>query len=118
MPEPTCVNLFARFGSTYVIDHGNTEGKWTESPWVMSIPCSCQSATIFPYGKNLLAVEVERRPEIVRRLKRLEGVRFYPSGQGSAVLVFDLALFEEVSEIVKPRKRRHVSDEEGARIAE
>jgi len=110
----TCINLLDQFGDRYRITfdpaysaRGVPRAKL--DPWMMQIPCQGRGLTIYPYGGNTLAVEVDRRPSIVAKFKMIEGLQVYQCGDVEATFLLNVSLFEQVAEVVKPRKRRRLT---------
>jgi len=111
-----CINLLEVFGNHYRITfdpaysaRGVPCGKL--DCWMMQVPCQGRGVTIYPYGGNSLAVEVDRRPSIAAKLRGIEGLKLHQDGDNETTFLFDVALFEQVAEVVKPRRKRQVSDE-------
>jgi hypothetical protein len=77
----------------------------------------CQRGDIYPYGGDLLAVDVDGRPVTARRLAEL-GLRLVQDGDNEKTFVFPAEQFAQVAKIVKPRRRRQVSDAEMRRLAD
>jgi hypothetical protein len=58
--------------------------------------------SIYPYGHGLLAVELNDRPGLARKLRRL-GLTMHQSGDREKTSLFPLERFPEVAAIIKPR---------------
>ena len=109
------INLRESFGGEYRITfdeayepaHVPIEKR---DPWMMQIPCAGRGITIYPYGSTVLAIEVDRRPSIAAKLTALNGLRLHQDGDVERTYLFDLSLFDQVAEIVKPRKRRILTE--------
>jgi len=76
---------------------------------MMELVCRGRGVTIYPYGGDTLAVEVDRRPSIVARLTAIEGLQLHQDGDVEKTFLFDVSLFDQVAEVVKPRKRRRLT---------
>jgi len=121
--RPTCVNLKERFGRRYKVTYEESyyaerpEFRAAEAPWLMIIPCV--RGHIYPHGGTTLAVFIQRGPR-VNRLAQVPGVRIKSDGDDGATFLFDVADFDRVAEIVRPRKRRTrtVSPEERQALLE
>ena len=116
-----CINLLCRFGKRYKITWDpcfNPKGKHRESldPWMMQIPC--QRGTIYPPGGTLLAVEVDGRPITANKLFNIDCCQLYQDGDHEKTFLFDVADFETVAEIMKPRRKRQLSDVERQKLRE
>ena len=78
-------------------------------PWMMQLPCEGRGVTIYPHGGSMLAVEVDRRPSIVAKLRAIPGLKLHQDGDLEKTFLFDVGLFEQVAEVVKPRRKRQVT---------
>ena len=108
---PDCLNLMDHYGAKYKIGWDecyDPKGRPKEKldPWYMMV--LCQRGVIYPWGGDLLAAEVVGRRPTVKRLAAL-GLKQIQDGDESA-FVFDVGQFDDVAAIVKPRRRRKVSD--------
>jgi hypothetical protein len=115
-----CVNLMSRFGTQYKIDWDEcydpaNRPKENLDPWHMTIPC--ERGTITPYGDSKLSVMVDYRPITAKRLSELGVCKLYQDGDHEKTFLFDVADFDTVAEIVKPRRKRQVSEQERQRLA-
>ena len=84
-------------------------------PWAMLIPC--QRGIIYSHGGDLLTVEVEGRRVTANRLRQLDCTTTFQEGDSFLAVTFHVADFDEVAAIVKPRRRRQVSEAERERLA-
>ena len=115
-----CVNLKTTFGQTYRVTY--EESYWAErgehgradEPWLQIIPCGF--GHIYPHGGNLLAVATNNRGQIARRISQLPFVTVVQDGSDGINATFPVKHFEEIAEIVKPRRRRHLSDQHRAKL--
>jgi len=79
-----------------------------KDPWYQVIPC--RNGQIYPYSDKLLAVHVNGYAAR-RRLADIAGLSQHNwSDDGEAIFIFPLDLFEKVAEIVKPRRKRKLSE--------
>jgi hypothetical protein len=113
----TCINLLAMFGEQYRITFDEAYDPThvpigRRDPWMMQIPCEGQRVTIYPHGGTALAVEVDRRPSIAAKLQALAGVKLHQDGDIERTFLFDVSLFDQVAQIVKPRRRRRLTDKQ------
>ena len=105
-----CVDLRKRFGKTYrIINDESAQGPRDRDPWVATIPCT--KGHIYPQGGARLAAFRERGPT-AQRLKRLPCVQVQCDGDDGVAVVFDVADFDAVAAIMKPRRRRSLSPEQ------
>lgn len=121
MREPTCINLTDRYGATYRVSWDPTYDPGhvpydKRDPWYMQL--SCERGTIYPHDGTMLAVEIDYRPRITAQVAALPGVVLYQDGDREKTFLFDVTLFDQVAEIVRPRRRRQVSEAERQRLAE
>jgi hypothetical protein len=77
---------------------------------MMQIPCKGRGLVIYPHGEGLLAAQCDHRPFIAKRLDAL-GLRRIQDGDHETTFIFPVERFEEVAAVVKPRKRRVMSQE-------
>jgi hypothetical protein len=122
MPEPACLNLRNLFGEEYRITFDpayNSAQVPREKldPWYMQIRGKGKGVTIYPFGGSKLCVECDNRPGIVKQLVAL-GLLVWQDGSTDKTFQFDLAEFEQVAAIVQPRKRRQMTPEQRAKLAE
>ncbi len=104
----TCIDLRAVFGSRFrvTLDHESAEGPRDNSPWVQQILCQGRGVIIYPQGGDMLAVEVNHRRTIAAKLASLPGVRIHQDGDHEKTFLVAAGLFDQVAEIVRPRRRR------------
>jgi hypothetical protein len=110
------VNLLERFGDRFRVTWDpayDPKHVREKDVWMMQLPCAGQGVTIYPHGGNTLAVEVDYRPSICRKLEAL-GLQLHQDGDGEKTYLFEMSRFDEVAEIVKPRRRRqcHLTPEQ------
>src|SRR5262245_14096623 len=99
----TCISLLETFGDKYRITWDEAAGNARSDPWMMQIPCR-EGITIYPHGGNTLAVELTGHRNLVKRLAALPGLKLWQDGDDEKTFLFDLALFPQVAEIVKPHR--------------
>jgi len=118
---PICVDLRERFGDRLKVEY--EEGHRaeygprarTDDPWLQVVPS--RNGDIYPHGGDELAAYCER-PGIGKRLAALDCVRVHQHGDREITVVFDVADFDRVAAVLKPRKRRRLSPEQRAASAE
>jgi len=119
---PDCINLKEMFGERFKIDVEESyyaerpEFRAAELPWLMMIPC--QNGHICPWGGSNLAACTNGSGAIAKRLKDLSFTTVAQDGADGANVVFDVAHFDQVAEIMLPRRRRRLSPEARQRLAE
>jgi hypothetical protein len=64
-----------------------------------------------------LAVEVDGRPGLVKKLAAIPGVVLLQDGDEEKTFRFDVANFCRVAEVVRPHRRRRLSPERRADLA-
>ena len=113
--SPDCVNLKERFGEWFRVEYEESyraergEHGWAEDPWLMVIPC--QHGHICPWGGSILAACTKHAGRIVNRLKALPFTTVAQDGSDGANVLFDVEHFDQVAEIMRPRRRRRLSPE-------
>lgn len=108
----SCINLKSKFGSKYRITFDQSyESKGIHKknldPWYMQIPC--RSGTIYPVGGNNLAVEIDYHNGIAKKISTIPGVICTQDGWKEKTYQFDVSLFDQVAELVTPKKKRKVT---------
>ena len=119
--EPTCINLAERFGDRYRISFDPAydpkhRPREKLDPWYMVIPC--ERGEIYPQGGDVLVVEVEGRPRTRQRLASLDCTTVHQDGDDFAAFRFHVDDFDAIAEIMRPRKRRRLSEEQRRKNAE
>ena len=120
----TCVNLKQRFDDrfkvayeeSYLADRG--ERARAEDPWLMLV--LCQGGEIYPHGDELLGVATKGRGSITKRLAALDCAIVTQDGTDGINATFHVDDFDQVAEVMKPRKRRHgrpMTDEQKQQLA-
>ena len=115
-----CINLQERFGKRYRITFDPAYNpkhvpRDKLDPWTMQGPC--ERGVVYPHGGDVLVAEVEGRRVTANRLRQLDCTTTYQEGDSFLAVTFHAADFDEVAAIVKPRRRRQVSDAERQRLA-
>jgi hypothetical protein len=115
MSTATCINLLEVFGEDFRVtfdpayDPPRVPRRCLD-PWMQQLPCRGKGVTIYPFGGDRLAVEVDGRPGLVKQLAALPGVGLWQDGDGETTFLFDVALFGLVAAVVLPRKRRRLPE--------
>ena len=111
MTKPT-LNLKEFFGHRFNVGYDPAAETYAErqNPWMMTL--CCMNGVIYPHGSTLLAVEC--KGTTAKRLMDLPGVTVHQQGDMEWTLLFDVAIFEAVAAIVKPRKRRRLTEDQRA----
>jgi hypothetical protein len=110
--EVTCVNLAARFGRDFKVTHDPAARTRPQrrDPWMLQMPCRGKGVTVYPFGGDRLAVEVDGRPGLAKQLVAIPGVELGQDGDGEKTFLFEVALFEAVAAVVRPRQRRRLPE--------
>ena len=112
------IDLKERFGSRYRVTYEPSyaaergeRGRRHDS-WLQTIPC--QHGHIYPHGGELLGASTNHRGRVANRLAALPCVRIVQDGDDGVNVVFDVAEFETIAAVMKPRHRRRLSPEQVA----
>ena len=115
MSTATCVDLLEAFGADFRVtfdpayDHRRVRRRCLDH-WMMQLPCRGKGVVVYPFGGCWLAVEVDGRPGLVKELLAIPGVELWQDGDGEKTFLFDVARFEAVAAVVRPRKRRRLPE--------
>jgi len=117
-----CIDLKEEFGDKYKIakdesyfaEYGPTA--WTHDPWYLQIPC--RLGHIYPHGGSTLAVSLDGHPIKAKQLTALDCCQVHQHGADGMTLLFDMADFQQVAEIVRPHRRVQLSEARKAELAE
>ena len=115
-----CINLQEQFGQQYRITFDPAYNpkhvpRDKLDAWMMLIPC--RRGVIYPHGGDLLIVEVDGRRVTANRLATWTAPRRIKRATSFLAVTFDVADFDEVAAIVKPKRHRQVSEAERQRLA-
>ena len=115
-----CINLQQQFGTRYRVTFDAAYSpkhvpRNKLDPCMMLIPC--QRGIIYSHGGDLLTVEVEGRRVTANRLRQLDCTTTCQEGASVLAVTVQAADVAEVAAIVKPKRRRQVSDAERQRLA-
>jgi len=116
------VNLKRRFGHRYRMEseesynseHG--EHGRAEDPWLMIIPA--QHRHFYPQGEDTLAFATDKSGSIAESLRKLDFAEILQDGDDGVNIAFPVERFEEVASIVKPKRRRRLSEQHKCRLLE
>ena len=121
MSEIQCVNLMEEFGERYRVtfdpayDPKNRPREKLDA-WYMQIPC--ERGTIYPWSEDRLAVEVDHRPITAKKLAALDDVVLVQDGDNEKTFAFPLSMFDAVAELVLPRRKRRLTDDQKQKAGE
>jgi hypothetical protein len=121
MTEPTCPNLRALAGGRYKVTFDAAYDAYHVpraklDPWAMVIPC--RHGEIYPFGTDTLAVFVIARRSAAARLQGIPGVTLYTDGDDGKTFTFPAGAFDRVAAVVRPRKRRRMTEGQRRQLAE
>ena len=107
------INLREQFGHQYQIVHDEAyavekpQFRVDEEAWLEQIPC--KYGHIYPHGGTTLGAWSDR-PSRRRLLRELACCTVHVEGDHEINVLFDVKDFESVARILKPRRRRRLSD--------
>ncbi len=109
-----CINLKRQFGDQYKVTYEESyyaeygPSARTEDPWLMVI--LCQHGEIYPHGGNQLAASTKVAGGIARTLKALTFTTLHQDGADGVDVIFPIDRFDEIAAVMKPRKRRRMTE--------
>jgi hypothetical protein len=112
----SCIDLRQRFGKRYRITRDPAyfaeygKGARTPDPWYWIIPC--RNGHFYPWGNTRLAASVDGHPLIGAALKRLTCCELVQDGSDGQTFVFEAEHFADVAKIMRPHRRRQVSEDQ------
>ena len=117
---PRCINLKERYGDRYKVVYEESyvaqygpNGR-TEDPWLQIIPCV--HGHLCPWSGENLAACTNKAGPVAKALKALLFVQVVQDGDDGANMVFPVEHFDEVAHIMKPKRRRRLSEEHKAKV--
>ena len=78
----------------------------------------CQNGEIYPYDDDQLVASAKSRGTVAKQLQDLEFTTLHKDGADGMDVIFPVDRFEDIVPIMKPRKKRQVSEKERQRLAE
>ncbi len=109
-----CINLRERFGDLYKVAHDpaydaeRPEFRAQEEPWLQLV--LCQHSEIGPHGGEYLLACTKNCGSVATRLAELDCVKVVQDGDDGINVKFHINYFEVVAEILRPRRRRRLSE--------
>ena len=82
------------------------EFRQQEEVWLQTIPCR-NGLNLPPFDDSHFVACTNHRGPIVNQLMAIPSARMWQDGDDGVNIIFDIDHFEEVVEVMKPRKRRH-----------
>ena len=105
-----CINLKTEFGHRFRV---TKEIGTSNDPWNLELPC--RHGHICPWGGNELAACTCRRGKLADRLEAA-GARIVQNGDDGVNAVFHESRFAQIAKIMKPRRRKQISEAERRRL--
>jgi hypothetical protein len=85
-------------------------------PAYVVIPC--RFGVVYPVGGDVLAAEVLYHPGAAKKLRAVPGVTPFTDGDDGVTFRFPAELFGQVAGVLRPRKRRRLSEGQRRACAE
>jgi hypothetical protein len=117
MSVRTCINLAERFGRRYRVSFeagGATKGQWAREDWPWLMEIRGRYGVVYPKGGEILQGMTDR-PRMGRKLRALPCVRSV-RGDAETIITFRVADAEQVFALLKPYRRRQMSETERERL--
>jgi hypothetical protein len=111
----TCVNLREPFGDRFRVLLEEPAASYAD-PWCHTMPC--RFGQIYPHGGDLLDFASNGRGSVAKRVAALPFTTVTQDGADGVNITFAFEHFDEVAAIVKPRRRRRLSDTQRAAACE
>jgi hypothetical protein len=121
-PNPDCIDLAERFGRRYRVEYEPAYAAQygprakVNDPWLKIM--LCRAGHICPWGGSMLAAVTDKAGPIARKLAALPRTTLWQNGSDGATVLFDVADFAEVANVLHPRRNRRLSDAQRQRCAE
>ena len=120
--DPPCIDLAEQFGRRYRVEYEPAYSAQyaprarVNNPWLQIIPC--RAGHICPWGGSTLAAVTNTAGATARKLAALPGATLWQDGDDGATVLFDVADFRRVAEIMHPRRCRQLSPEQRRQAGE
>jgi hypothetical protein len=121
-PVKLCIDLHAQFGNQFKTQRdpafaaGHSRDGNVDDPWGHVIPC--MHGEFFPLGGDWLAASTYKRGKIANRLSALDCCTVVQDADDGLVVRFKVADFDAVAAVMRPRRRRVLSDAQRADLIE
>ena len=114
---PNCINLRQAYGEDFRIGIDpayDAPGLHLDKldPWCFILPC--RYGCIWPYGGQVLAVDIDYHGRVAKKVAELRGVWVLCDGDREKTYLFHARMFDQVAALVMPRRRRKMSEEQKA----
>jgi hypothetical protein len=110
-----CIDLKQLAGKRYRLDYDPARQKRDDDPWLLTIPC--RHGHIYPHSAELLGIATNTRTTGLK-LAKLPGVEMWQDGDDGCNLTFPPHVFAKVASVVKPKRRKVLSEEQRQKLAE
>lgn len=94
----------------YLIRLDQAANPRSNDPWMLEIPCR-KGVVIYPHSSTHLAVEIEGRPGLVKKVMAINGATVHQDGDYEKTVLIPEKGFEELVKLAKPKRRRVISSE-------
>jgi hypothetical protein len=117
-----CINLNELYGDRFKVTYEESysaergERARMADPWLMILPC--KHGHIYPHGGDLLAASTNKRGSVARRLSELACTTVVQDGDDGVNVTFHVRDFDRVAELMRPRRRRRLTDKQRQQAAE
>jgi hypothetical protein len=108
------IDLRERFGTRFRIGRDPAAGPRSTVLWYATVPCA--RGTIYADGPEHLRADIDGRPKLARMVAAVAGVEIVQDGDGETTVRFHVGQFEAVAALVRPFRRRVLSDERRDRL--
>lgn len=111
MNATTCPDLRALAGTKFRLghDHGRP-ARLIDDPWLLTI--RCRTGHVYPHSADRLAFASDSRGGVARAVAALPGAVVEQDASDGFNVSFPVALWPQVAELVKPRRRRQMTPEQ------
>lgn len=108
---PSCLDLAERFPAYRITMSADHVAGTSRDPWAFEIPCRRFRARIYPHGGERLQAWITSGT-VRRALNELAaaGAAPWQVGTGEATVVFDVVDFARVAEVLRPKRKRVLSE--------
>jgi hypothetical protein len=106
----TPINLREKFGHRYRIEYDPAHTGRKDDPWLQIIPC--KRGHVYPHGGNLLGIATSSHGSTATAIAKLERVTVLQEGDDGINAIFPVELLPKIAKLVKPRRKRQLSDKE------
>jgi hypothetical protein len=117
-----CLNLRELYGDRHRIDHDESyaaeRGRYASAEEIFLQIIDGAAGHVFAWDFDRLAASTRGRGSVAKRLVALDGIEIVQDGSDGVTVTFRPDLFDQVADMLRLRKRRRLSPEARARLAE